>query len=148
MTTTLQSKGCDHFPIHDAVCRPSRKGWDISSPGFDSRDLRASLGILSLVALFRMRSDAHHLQFAQQRALGRYVSDEFAAHRAGSITACFAPSPNAMTYVVGGGIALFFSLNRLRFANPAASFDLSHCETLTTWRNALSRSAIVRLSYR
>ena len=100
--------------------------------GFDSRDLRASLGILSLVALFRLRSDAHHLQFAQQRALGRYVSDEFAAHRAGCITACFAPSPNAMIYVVGGGVSLFFSLNRLRFANPAASLDLSHCEILTT----------------
>jgi hypothetical protein len=105
------------------------------------------LGILNLVALFRLRSDAHQLQFAHQRALGRYVSGEFAADRAGCITACFARSPNAMIYVVGG-VALLFSLDRLRFANPAASLDLSHCETLTTWRNARSRAAIVRLSYR
>lgn len=46
-------------------------------------------GILSLVALFRLRSGAHHLPFAQQRVLGRNISDEFAAHRAGCITARF-----------------------------------------------------------
>jgi hypothetical protein len=90
MTTTLQGKVATIFLFAMPLVVQAVKAGTSARAGFDSRGLRASLGILNLVALFRPRSDAHHLQLAQQRALGRYISDEFAAHRAGCITACFA----------------------------------------------------------
>ena len=79
MTTTLQGKVATIFLFTMPLVAQAVKAGTSARAGFDSRDLRAFLEILSLVALFRLRSDAHHLQFAQQRALGRYVSDEFAA---------------------------------------------------------------------